>query len=256
MTALRTLNEEQLDTLDADFLTEEMWRRTIEWIAARFPEGRFSFLDVGGGAGRFCDALLERFPHSRGTLVDNARILLDRNAVHPRKTLLHEVAADMAAHLEGRQFDLIFFNWVLHHLVSPSYRATRREQEAQLGRIRPLLRPRGQVCVLENLYDGMAVDALSGWLIHWLTSRPLLAPILRKRGANTAGCGVCFLSRAGWEQTFHRAGLRILRSETYDPWPVGLVRRLTLHIGSIRVGQFWLTDSTTGDRFRDVKAKG
>ena len=68
---------------------------------------------------------------------------------------------------------------------------------------------------LAPMYQGWVVENVPGRLIYHLTSAKLTASLARRMGANTAGVGVCFLSKHQWLMTF-------------------------LHLRQIRVGHVWL----------------
>jgi hypothetical protein len=69
----------------------------------------------------------------------------------------------------------------------------------------------------------------------------MLAPIIRKLGANTAGVGVCFLSQRQWVKTIISSGL-IIDNYTDDiPWQFPAYKKLFLHLGHVRIGHFWVS---------------
>ena len=238
--ALRKLQDSQLNHFDRDRFTDEMWERLSDRIAADFPDGRFRFLDVGGGNGSFADGLLSRFPASHGVLIDNAEVLIARNAPHPRKTIICQSCESMEPHLGGSTFDLINVNFLLHHLVSDSYERTRRAQTNMLAAAARMLSPRGRISVFETLYDGLVLDGAPSWLIYQFTASRILAPVTRRMGANTAGCGVCFLSEAQWRESFRSLRFDVAWFRRYERRPFNPLRQLALHIRSRGVGHFWL----------------
>ncbi len=66
------------------------------------------------------------------------------------------------------------------------------------------------------MYDGAVFDALPSHLIYELTASKALAGITWRMGANTAGVGVCFRSKRGWEKVIDQAGLTVRRYQD-DP---------------------------------------
>lgn len=237
---LPKLSDSQLRDFDTEYVTPEMWSQTEAWIKEAFPDGRFSFLDVGGGNGVFTDTVLDRFPNARGVLIDNGEALLAANKGHPRKTLVCESATNLERRFRGQKFDLISFNWLLHHLILPSYGDSRRLQSDVVTAACGLLSGKGRICVFENLYDGSFIRDLPGWIIYQLTSSKILAPITRRMGANTAGCGVCFGSRSHWNSLFEELKLEIQHFRAYQEYEVSALRRIALHVGSYRVGEYLL----------------
>jgi SAM-dependent methyltransferase len=237
----RQLENSQLQAFDKEFISGAMWDRVIEFIERDFGNDPFSLLDIGGGNGVFVDALLDRFPRSEATLVDNSELLLSKNAPRARKTLVCESVTNLEARLKGRRFDIIFMNWLLHHLVLGSYRQTRDLQTRTLGEVARLLGPRGRIHILECIYEGVLIPNLPGWMIYQMTSSRLMAPVARKLGANTAGCGVCFLNHSTWMANFEKASLKTVRAEHHPDWKPSLIRRLGLQLRTVHDTQYWLS---------------
>lgn len=235
-----TLDDDKIQVFDTDFISDGRFASIERCINRDFPEGTFSFLDVGGGNGGFTDRLLVRYPQSLCTVLDNSQILLERNVPSPRKTLVQASVEDMASVFGERRFDVILFNFSLHHFVAPSYRRTLSFQRRALIAARGLLTERGRVSVVENLCDGY-IASLSGFLIFRLTSDRLLAPIVRRFGSNTAGVGVCFRDRASWLAEMTGAGFSVqhFEPESYENL-LSRTKRALLLIRDYRAGHFWL----------------
>jgi len=243
-TPVRKLSDTQLQTFaDYDYVTDELFEGILAAIAHDFPDGVFSFLDVGGGRGFFADRLLTHFPNARATVLDNSELLLSMNAPDSRKTLLLASATDVAEHFHDRPFDIVFFNLSLHHFVAGSYAQTRALQRYAMEQVLTVLAPNGRVVVTENLFDGMFADNLPSFLVYTLTSSKVLAPIVKRFGANTAGCGVCFLSTEAWRREFRRLHLRELSFQAQLWRESTLLRRVCLRLLSVRSSSrsfFWL----------------
>lgn len=237
---MRKLDDSQVESFDTEYVDGGRWDTIVACIDRDFPTGEFTFLDVGGGNGKFADRLLDHYPKARGTVVDNSEVLVDRNTPNPRKTLVLESVENLDRITE--KYDLICVHWLLHHLVSDSYRETRENQRATLEKIGELLTPSGRVSMFENVYTGWWVENLPGWIIFQATSLELAAPITRRMGANTAGIGVCFLGKTAWQDTIRRAHLSVNSYREPDDWiwPLRMAWRLCLHLKQIRVGHFWL----------------
>jgi SAM-dependent methyltransferase len=238
--AVRKLDDTQASAFDTDFVDARRWESVKARIARDFPDGRFSFLDVGGGNGRFADRLLEEYPNAAGTVLDNSEILLARNTASVRKTLVYG-SADSLDGIKG-PFDLVSVHWLLHHLVGESYRQTRQHQLEALQAVRRLLTPRGRVSIFENMYQGWLFEDLPGRLIYQVTAARWLAGLTRRMGANTGGVGVCFLSRRQWLASFRDSGFEVVAYAEPDDWEwsLRLEWRLLLHLGDVRVGHVWL----------------
>jgi ubiquinone/menaquinone biosynthesis C-methylase UbiE len=241
------LRDDQLEAFDTEYVSNRRWPIVERCLKAHFPDGRFSFLDIGGGNGVFADRVLDNYPEASAAVLDNSDKLLARNRPDSRKVLIHASASDLE-HVVDRCYDVIFFNWVLHHLLGSSYATTLQNMRLALSDAVSFLTERGRVSVFENMYDGLVVDGLPSRLIYTLTSSRRLAPFTRRMGANTAGVGVCFLSRRAWGAQFERAALRVERYSDDARWQVAIHRRVFLHLGNIRCGHFWLAPDREPDR--------
>jgi ubiquinone/menaquinone biosynthesis C-methylase UbiE len=240
--ASKSLKDDQLQVFNTEQLTVEMWDDLVRLVKQRFGSQPFTFLDVGGGNGRFTDALLDHFPNARGTVLDNGEALLRLNKCHPRKRIVVASAEAMEQEFPPSSFDLVHFNWVLHHLLRDTYRTSLQLQLQCLRSARRLLREQGHVSVFENLYEGHTLSSLPSWLIFQLTSSRQIAWAIRRMGANTAGCGVCFLGKAAWERQFAASALAVQQVRQHAFWRLEWYLRVFLHIKSIRIGHFWMSD--------------
>jgi len=234
------LRDDQLEAFDTEYVNDRRWIPVKRCIDRDFPGGRFTFLDVGGGKGVFADRILANYPNSRGVLLDNSRLLLNRNQPNIRKRLVLNSAENLRC-FSDENFDLVFFNWLLHHLVArSSYRQSRENMNHVLRSAVTVLTQRGRVSIYENMYNGLVLDGAPSWIVYQLTSARQLAELVRKAGANTAGTGVCFLSYRQWCRTVKQNGLRILDYTNDIVWSIPWTWNVLLHIGHIRCGHLWL----------------
>lgn len=58
--------------------------------------------------------------------------------------------------------------------------------------------------------------------------------------ATNEGCGVCFLSKMQWLETFKQANLEVLDFADETPWKFDLMKKFLLHLGDVRSAHFWL----------------
>jgi len=234
------LSDDQLEVFDTEHVNHRRWLPIKRCLDRDFPDGRFTFLDLGGGNGNFADRLLENYPESSGAVLDNSQLLLNRNKPHPRKRLVFGGVENLES-IVDTQYDVIFFNWILHHLVArSSYSRTRENQRLALRSTLRILTDRGRVSVYEDIYNGLAIDGAPGWIVYRLTSMRTVARLLRKLGANTAGVGVCFQSYRQWCAAIERNGFRILDYTNDDLATVPWTWSALLHVGELRCGHFWL----------------
>jgi hypothetical protein len=238
---MEKLKDDQLEAFDTEYVHDQRWAPIARCIDRDFADRPFTFLDIGGGNGIFADRVLAHYPNARGVVLDNAQMLLDRNKPQERKRVVLGSAEDLATCCPGEHFDLIFFNWVLHHLVDgSSFSNTRRYVDQALHGAKGLLASGGRISIFENMYNGLVLDGLPGWLVYQLTSAKAIAGLVRRGGANTAGAGVCFRSRRQWEEVFNGCGLQILDYTDDKKWKIPLAYHVFLHIGNLRCGHLWL----------------
>lgn len=238
---MRQLSDSQLASFDTEYVDADRWQMVKRNIDRDFPDGKFRFLDLGGGTGRFADLLLANYPLAEGCVFDNSELLLAKNNPDPRKQLICD-SAEHLGKIDGR-FDLVSVHWLLHHLVGDSYAQTTINQRAVLGGLAGLLASRGRISVFENNYQGLLLDALPGWLIYEATSMRSLAALTRRLGANTAGVGVCFRSEQQWRAMIAATGYKIVDYDEPDQWiwPLRWYWRVFLFLRRVRVGHYWLS---------------
>ena len=237
---MRQLSDSQLAAFDTEYVDADRWRLVKTNIDRDFPDGRFRFLDLGGGTGRFADLLLAHYPLAEGCVFDSSELLLAKNKPDQRKQLVCDSVENLGK-LDGR-FDLVAVHWLLHHLVGNSYAQTTTNQRSSLRGLASLLSERGRVSLFENNYQGLLLGALPGWLIYQATSMRALAALTRRLGANTAGVGVCFRSERQWRAMIAATGFKIVDYGEPDQWrwPLRWYWRVFLLLHRVRVGHYWL----------------
>lgn len=235
------LSANLVESFDEEFVNEGIWEIIKTCIDRDFPDGNFIFLDIGGGNGLFADRVLQNYPKCSGTVLDSSRFLLDKNTQNDRKTLICRSVEDIHQVFAKKQFDIIFINWVLHHLVHNYYVSSKRNIVYLLQMIRPLLTSRGRISVLENVYDGFPLDYLPSFLIFYAASSKVLAPIIRRLGVHSAGVGICFLSKNQWESVFRNAHLRINMFTEDEKWRFPIWLKIFLFLKEARVAHYWCT---------------
>lgn len=238
---MKQLNDLQLEYFDTEFVNPTRWQIVKVLIDKDFPDGNFKFLDVGGGNGVFTDRLLQSYPNSEGTVLDNSKLLLSKNVSHLRKNIICDSVENLSN--LNQKYDLINFNWVLHHLVGKSYDDSRNNMLSALHSVETLLTDNGRVSIFENMYDGIFLDNLPSHLIFKLTSMKIIASIIHKMGANTAGVGVCFLSKKQWVATLNKTHFFVQNyaDDKESKSIIPITHRIFLHLGHVRVGHFWLS---------------
>lgn len=244
------LNDEQLAHFDVEHVQLNYWTKCRQCIEWDFPDGEFSMLDVGGGNGKFVDRVLLTFPKATATVLDLSEMLLAKNIPNPRKKTL--LASAMELDKLNAKYDIVSFNWVLHHLISNTYAQSLENIRDVLRAAQELLTPRGHISIYDNLCDGVIFDRAPSRIIYELTSSKVLAKIVKAGGANTAGVGVCFQSYKKWKEHFRHAGLKLASFQRFESYEKPLHKRagcsLALHMKPERPGHFWLERAPSKQR--------
>ncbi|WP_047042204.1 class I SAM-dependent methyltransferase [Vibrio mexicanus] len=233
--SVRKLRTDQTTSFDTEYIDQNMFDNLTKHIDMLFPTNLpFHLLDVGGGNGLYADKILNRYATAEVTLLEPERSLISKNVLHPRKHLIEALFQEESCE---QPFDIIQFNWVLHHFVSHTYQSTTELQQSALTRAHDQLNARGLVIIFENFYEGMVVRNLPSSLIYQSTSSKILAPITSKMGANTAGVGVCFNSRSAWHDMLIEAGFKtILHVPFYAFGNLSVFKSRLLHLKQQNVG--------------------
>ncbi len=223
------LSDEALTPFNDDFTAGPIWPALRDALAA-YDGTSVRALDIGGGAGVFADKLLEAFACWQVVLLDNSPFLLSSNTVHPRKTLLQANAEQIAAEpgpVAG-QFDVIFLNLVLHHLVTRWHGQSRKLQGRVIAAAASRLKPQGRIVVIEQVCVPHVPRFPAGRLVYEASSSRLLARVAKRMGANTAGVGVLFFNTGELEQIFGDHGFALERKLPFADTLPGYLRKLNL----------------------------
>jgi ubiquinone/menaquinone biosynthesis C-methylase UbiE len=85
---IRQLDDQAIQQFDQEYVDDFRWQIIQSLIDKTFTKQNFSFLDIGGGNGRFTDRILQAYPQSTGTLLDNSESILALNKIDRRKRLI------------------------------------------------------------------------------------------------------------------------------------------------------------------------
>jgi 2-polyprenyl-3-methyl-5-hydroxy-6-metoxy-1,4-benzoquinol methylase len=248
----RILNETQNAVFDTEYHAAEELDIKFKLLNDVSSDESFNVLDLGGGNGLFADQLLARFPRSTVTILEISCALLSRNDPSKRKELIHGSIEEMTDVLTGRTFDYISMNWVLHHLVGNSYRASLENCCKTLIHCRKLLKPGGMVIIAENMFDSYLGSNLASHIIYAITEIKWRWFVQwTKRFFNTAGVGVCFQSERAWRRIFGETGFDVVAFQRGVVWGwVGSsLRGKAMHllfVKSVSHGHFFLEPKPVG----------
>lgn len=244
MPPTRVLSDAQLSQFDRDLMEPHAKQVFFDFLHESGLDARnpLRVLDVGGGNGLFADLLLAHLPQAHVTVLDNSDYLLNHNRPDSRKTLVLGSAVELERLLPTEAFDLITFNWVLHHLVGRTRRQTMDAIEQTLRGATHCLAAGGRVSVFENVLSGRLWHSWPNRVIfaatrhHW----PLLTPLLRRKVFNTAGTGVFFMSDKMLRSFFAKTGLRVEHARVSDAWIKTRAFRALLSVRAIEVTDYWM----------------
>jgi hypothetical protein len=243
MNDLKQLNTDQLESFNTEYVAGESWDAVVRLVDKHFATGIFTFLDIGGGNGVFTDKILNHYPLSKAILLDNAPNLIEVNTLHPRKTIIMDSVENLEKYLNEYTVDIVFINWVLHHLVSNTYKKTRNNIVNTLSIIKRNEHVK-YVAVFENMYNGIFIDSLPSKIIYQITSLQSIKRLTRKMGANTAGTGVSFLSKQIWTKSlsaiYGNINIHII---DFEIWKIPVWYKIFLHIKNIYVSLFWIKNN-------------
>jgi ubiquinone/menaquinone biosynthesis C-methylase UbiE len=195
-------------------------------------------LDVGGASGYFAMALSKYFGEKicEIVVVDTTKystwIVVNRsNNIH-NINFIEDFVENLNKYFSENTFDLIFANRVFHHFVNKTWEKTIASINYSMAQITRVLKNDGCFCVTDYFYDGYFFNTSSSKIIYTLTSckNPLLISIFRKIESQSAGIGVCFLSRKMWFDLFDRNGLSVEQLREGCPVNYSLFRKFIYKI--------------------------
>ena len=165
---MKKLADSQITAFDTESINDSRWKIIKNNIDRHFPDGKFTFADLGCGNGTFADKVLKEYPESAGTLLDNSDYLLSKNEPNSRKTIICDSIAN--ASLYVKDINIVFMNWVLHHLVSDSYKESYSNINQVLTIAKSMLKNDGNsfISIFECMYNGIVFDSLPSYLIYYL----------------------------------------------------------------------------------------
>lgn len=99
-----------------------------------------------------------------------------------------------------------------------------------MEKMKNILKPDGTIGIIDNLNDGFLWDQASCRILYFLTTtkNPLVVKLCKKMGSNSAGVGVCMLSRKMWHRLVNSAGMEIVDSIDSEPDELGVLKRVCL----------------------------
>lgn len=240
---IKKLNDSQVAAFDTESMNDFRLGILKSKIDKYFPDGKFTFADLGCGNGFFADGVLDEYPNATAILLDNSDYILSKNKNVSRKTIVCDSIMNASLHIKN--VDIVFMNWVLHHLVSNTYKESYSNINKALTLADSLLKNNGNsfISIFECMYNGLFLDSFPSYFIYQLSSNKMIAPIARKINASSAvaGVGVLFLSKKQWEKAINKADLNIIQYTDDEAIEFPAYQKIILHLGKTRQGHFWVS---------------
>jgi ubiquinone/menaquinone biosynthesis C-methylase UbiE len=172
-----------------------------------------NILDIGGASGHFAVGLYNYFygKNCKITVIDATQY--DTREEYSDKIIFRKESVNNLNRLYTNEyFDLIFVNRAFHHFVATTWDETIRNITDIMRQISILIKKDGYLCIADHFYNGLFFDVSASKMIYKLTSCkiPLIVKIFRSIDANSAGVGVCFLSKIMWYKIFEKNNLDVI----------------------------------------------
>jgi ubiquinone/menaquinone biosynthesis C-methylase UbiE len=169
-------------------------------------------LDIGGAGGHFAAQLYKFLDGMKRKIT-----VLDSTEYGAWETysrdieFIKESVDNIDKLFSENTFDIVFANKVFHHFVKGSWKGTINGIKESLRKIYKILKTDGLLCAADHFYNGMVYDEITSRIIYGLTSCsiPAVVKTCKKLGAESAGTGVCFLSKKMWIKYIGEGGFKI-----------------------------------------------
>lgn len=221
------LDESAIDRFDEDYIGESLFQQLVQLCVELRPEIT-SIADFGGGNGRLLDRVLDCLPDALGVNYEVSAYLRRLNKQRPNKII---VSDSFLSQKIDSKYDLIFINWVFHHLVGVNIGSTSALMQQAADVAFQALRPNGLLVVSENLLKSVFPVGVSSGALFGITKSRFLKPIVSRMrdGKTIAGVGIYYLSEQRLIELLSKFELiRTFFSSEHDyGWklkPIGITR--------------------------------
>jgi len=173
-------------------------------------------LDIGGGSGYFSNLVHEYFSDINCEIyvIDTTRY--DTwTELSDKITFIEGSAEDIDKLFEAETFDIVFAKFVFHHFVKNTWTGSVKCMKSVMPQIKTVLKKDSYLCMVEELFDGFFGSTSASRMIYFFTTVkiPFLARFFKNMGAQSAGVGVCFLSKKMLYKLFKDSNLEIEESK-------------------------------------------
>ena len=181
--------------------SEQLFSKYSDILQMYRGKSALKILDIGGASGYFALKLKEYFLNTNCevTVIDSTKF--DTWGEFSEKINFVETSADNIDEIfPENTFDIIFANRAFHHCVRNTWKKTIEGIDEIINKINGILNKNGVLCITEHFFDGLLADGLSSRLVYEISSnkRKIIIKICNKIGVESAGIGVCFLSKKTW----------------------------------------------------------
>ena len=191
-------------------------------------------LDIGGGSGYFSSLVYEYFfdmnIDCEVFVIDTIKYDTWRNKIFHGKITFIEVSAERLSQVfEKETFDIVFAKYVFHHFVKDTWKKSIDCMTSIIMQIKYIIKKDSYLCIVDQFYNGLLGDTSASRMIYRFTScrKSFFVKIFKNMGAQSAGVGVCFLSKKMWYKLFLAANFFVEKIE--EPLPRKM--KWYMHIG-------------------------
>jgi ubiquinone/menaquinone biosynthesis C-methylase UbiE len=206
---------------------ESIEQNNAEYFIERFKDilekysnkEEIKILDIGGGGGYFSSLVYDFYGKScKITVLDTAEYNTWKQ-LSDKATFVKESAENIDKIFRGNYFDIVFAKYVFHHFVKSTWSETYNGMKSIIKQIRNVIKRDGYLCIQDHFYNGFLGDTSASRTIYGFTKCkiPYLSKIFKKLGAQSAGVGVCFLSKKMWFSLFEYGGFIVESIEETKP---------------------------------------
>ena len=223
--------KEYYESIDKDYSIS--FFEKFDWVLQNVKDREhLKILDIGGGSGFFSylvyEYFLEKGLNCEVYVIDTMRY--DTWVEFSGKvTFIEESAEKLGEIFKKETFDIVFAKFVFHHFVKDSWTKSIKCMEEIITQIKYIMKKNSYLCIIDQFYNGLLGDASASKMIYSFTTCKIqfLKAIFKKMGAQSAGVGVCFLSKKMWYRLFKLVGFYVVGLE--EPLPTKL--KWYMHFG-------------------------
>ncbi len=204
---------------------EDRWYqvRFAEFLAEKAAGRRVGLVDVGGGSGVFAKLALKHADVD-ATVLDPSQAMLDTVDDARIQTRVGRLPEDIGT---DAPHDFLHVSEVMHHIVGPTVRASKKQCLASLEALHDSLADDGYMFMSELYYESFVAPRLSRWFIFWLLKAQNRLRFRIPKEDFLLDLLVCFYTRKELDRLLDQAGFEMLHQIT-DKGKVSPLERLAL----------------------------